>query len=300
MQADPHEAVRLARRFEGQLERAARRHDACRPCTRRSRRSRGHLPPHVAGSAGMDPATHIAHLRGRRGPAARRVPRGTARRGRHLPAVGPRRPPPPRGGGPLVASGRRWSTDRATAFASSRARRLRRATSCRTGTRTTCAGWSRRCRRWTPTRIWPTWAGDRPGSFYPRRMAHETAVHRWDAVGGAIDPALAVDGIDEHLGLFAPLAPGDEPAEARHDPPPRHRRRRRVARDPGTRRHLATSTATPRATSRSAAPRATCCCGLEPGAGRRPLRGVRRRPPCSTCGAPASRSDDGIGSPRLP
>jgi uncharacterized protein (TIGR03083 family) len=59
------------------------------------------------------------------------------------------------------------------------------------------------------TGLWPTWAGERPGSFYPRRMAHETAVHRWDGVGGAIDSALAVDGIDEHLGLFAPLAPGD-------------------------------------------------------------------------------------------
>ena len=57
--------------------------------------------------------------------------------------------------------------------------------------------------------VWPTWAGERPGSFYPRRMAHETAVHRWDAGGGDIDPALAVDGIDEHLGLFAPLAAGD-------------------------------------------------------------------------------------------
>ena len=56
---------------------------------------------------------------------------------------------------------------------------------------------------------WPTWAGERPGTFYPRRMAQETAVHRWDGVGGTIDPALAIDGIDEHLGLFAPLAPGD-------------------------------------------------------------------------------------------
>lgn len=56
---------------------------------------------------------------------------------------------------------------------------------------------------------WPTWAGERPGSFYPRRMAHETAVHLWDAVGAPIDPELAVDGIDEHLGLFARLAPGD-------------------------------------------------------------------------------------------
>jgi uncharacterized protein (TIGR03083 family) len=58
-------------------------------------------------------------------------------------------------------------------------------------------------------RTWPTWAGDRPGSFYPRRMAQETAVHLFDATGHAIDPALAVDGVDEHLGLFAPLAPGE-------------------------------------------------------------------------------------------
>ena len=57
---------------------------------------------------------------------------------------------------------------------------------------------------------WPTWAGDRPGSFYPRRMALETAVHRWDATGEVIDTELAVDGVDEHLGLFAPLAPGDQ------------------------------------------------------------------------------------------
>jgi uncharacterized protein (TIGR03083 family) len=56
---------------------------------------------------------------------------------------------------------------------------------------------------------WPTWAGEQPGSFYPRRMAQETAVHCWDAVGGAIDAALGVDGVDEHLELFAPLAPGD-------------------------------------------------------------------------------------------
>ncbi|MFL6205255.1 MAG: maleylpyruvate isomerase family mycothiol-dependent enzyme [Acidimicrobiales bacterium] len=56
---------------------------------------------------------------------------------------------------------------------------------------------------------WPTWAGERPGSFYPRRMALETTVHLWDATDRAIDPELAIDGIDEHLGLFAPLAPGD-------------------------------------------------------------------------------------------
>lgn len=54
---------------------------------------------------------------------------------------------------------------------------------------------------------WPTWAGPQPGTFYPRRMAQETAVHRWDGAGGPIDAALAVDGIDELLELFAWLIP---------------------------------------------------------------------------------------------
>ena len=56
---------------------------------------------------------------------------------------------------------------------------------------------------------WPTWAGPQPGSFFPRRMAVETALHRWDADRSPIDPALAVDGVDEHLELFAPRLPGD-------------------------------------------------------------------------------------------
>lgn len=58
------------------------------------------------------------------------------------------------------------------------------------------------------TTTWPTWAGDQPASWFPRRMAQETAVHRWDGAGGDLDPALAVDGVDEHLELFAPMAPG--------------------------------------------------------------------------------------------
>jgi uncharacterized protein (TIGR03083 family) len=62
---------------------------------------------------------------------------------------------------------------------------------------------------------WPTWAGPRPGLFFPRRAAQETAVHRWDAAGGPIDPALAVDGVDELLELFAPFVPGDRLAERR-------------------------------------------------------------------------------------
>ena len=56
---------------------------------------------------------------------------------------------------------------------------------------------------------WPTWAGPQPGTFFPRRMAQETAVHRWDAAGGSIDAQLAVDGIDEMLELFAPRIPAD-------------------------------------------------------------------------------------------
>ena len=52
--------------------------------------------------------------------------------------------------------------------------------------------------------LW-SWAGDDRAAFWSRRMAHETAVHRWDAqhaTGGALDPIdapLAVDGIDERF-----------------------------------------------------------------------------------------------------
>lgn len=56
---------------------------------------------------------------------------------------------------------------------------------------------------------WPTWAGPQPGTFYPRRMAQETAVHRRDAEPCPFDPELAVDGIDELLELFAPRIPAD-------------------------------------------------------------------------------------------
>jgi uncharacterized protein (TIGR03083 family) len=58
-----------------------------------------------------------------------------------------------------------------------------------------------------------TWAGLRPSRWWLRRLAHETAVHRWDAEAGSIgpeaavplEPALAVDGIDELLDNFLPL-----------------------------------------------------------------------------------------------
>ena len=56
--------------------------------------------------------------------------------------------------------------------------------------------------------VW-TWAGPRTMTFWARRMALETAVHRWDlesAAGGGepIDAELAVDGVDELLDVFLP------------------------------------------------------------------------------------------------
>ena len=54
-----------------------------------------------------------------------------------------------------------------------------------------------------------TWTGENKVRFWFRRMAQETAVHRWDAenaVGDAqpIDPELASDGVDEFLDAFIP------------------------------------------------------------------------------------------------
>lgn len=65
-------------------------------------------------------------------------------------------------------------------------------------------------------RIW-TWSRGRTTAFVPRRMAHETSIHRWDAenaVGDAepIEPGVAADGIDELLFVFLPaVAPLDSP-----------------------------------------------------------------------------------------
>jgi uncharacterized protein (TIGR03083 family) len=47
------------------------------------------------------------------------------------------------------------------------------------------------------------------GAFWFRRMAHETAVHRWDAQSAAalptpVEPALAADGVSEVLEVFLP------------------------------------------------------------------------------------------------
>ena len=52
-----------------------------------------------------------------------------------------------------------------------------------------------------------TWIPDKTAAFFFRRMAHETAVHRWDAQQAAgtitpIDPELAKDGVDEAIQVF--------------------------------------------------------------------------------------------------
>jgi uncharacterized protein (TIGR03083 family) len=61
---------------------------------------------------------------------------------------------------------------------------------------------------WTP-------AGIRPASFWARRMAHETAVHRADAelaagLRPALAPDLAADAVDEWLGLLCGPAPEEQ------------------------------------------------------------------------------------------
>lgn len=71
--------------------------------------------------------------------------------------------------------------------------------------------------------VW-NWSVDRPhvAGFWPRRMAHETAVHRYDAecaaeVAGAaalVTPALAVDGIDEILDTILPTMVADRAAQS--------------------------------------------------------------------------------------
>lgn len=64
--------------------------------------------------------------------------------------------------------------------------------------------------------VW-TWAPQKDVAFIRRRMAHETAVHRWDAQTTTpsgprpIDATLAADGIDEFLSFFVPYALGEGP-----------------------------------------------------------------------------------------
>lgn len=60
-----------------------------------------------------------------------------------------------------------------------------------------------------------TWAGPGTAAWWRRRLAHEVVVHRWDAEDACGDPTpiaapLAVDGIDELLGVFLPRV-ADQP-----------------------------------------------------------------------------------------
>lgn len=60
---------------------------------------------------------------------------------------------------------------------------------------------------------WPTWAGPQAGAWFPRRMAQETAVHRWDVDPRPIDGDLAADGLDELLVGFLRFMPKEGFAE---------------------------------------------------------------------------------------
>jgi uncharacterized protein (TIGR03083 family) len=56
---------------------------------------------------------------------------------------------------------------------------------------------------------WTWWPPDRSAGFWRRRMALETAVHRWDAenatdVASSIDADLAADGVDEFFDIHVP------------------------------------------------------------------------------------------------
>lgn len=57
--------------------------------------------------------------------------------------------------------------------------------------------------------IRPTFTGPQPASWWLRRVTQELAMHRWDAQSAVgtpdpIDAALALDGVDEVLEVFAP------------------------------------------------------------------------------------------------
>ena len=69
--------------------------------------------------------------------------------------------------------------------------------------------------------VWTFSRSDPTATFWHRRMAHETVVHRVDAeqatgAVGPLDPALVLDGIAESLEVFAPLMARreDDPATA--------------------------------------------------------------------------------------
>lgn len=67
--------------------------------------------------------------------------------------------------------------------------------------------------------VWSWVPGRGDAAFWWRRMAHETALHRWDADQAcdrptAMDPALAVDGIDELFSTYLPAVAAAGPERA--------------------------------------------------------------------------------------
>lgn len=68
------------------------------------------------------------------------------------------------------------------------------------------------------TPVW-NWSGrDLRVAFWARRMAHEVAVHRWDAQRATgreqpVEAELAADGVDELLDVFLPESLGEHPVD---------------------------------------------------------------------------------------
>jgi len=71
------------------------------------------------------------------------------------------------------------------------------------------------------TPVWNWSEQDMTVAFWSRRMAHETAVHRWDAqlahgVQQPVEPDLAADGVDELLVSFLGDGLSKRPVDGRH------------------------------------------------------------------------------------
>ena len=208
MQTDPHEAVRFARRLEGLFERE-------RTVPSLSVRVDGAVHDHrfifphawQARRAWIPPPTSPIWRLTRPGCSTDAAPIRSPRSSPALP--GTALPSSITSRGPTRGSAPRSSTDRAIAFASSRARRPQRATTCRTGTPTTCAAWSKPSRRWTPTASGPPGPATGPDRSTP--VAWPT--RRWCTAGTrSAEPSTPPSRSTAWTStsrLFAPLAAGD-------------------------------------------------------------------------------------------
>lgn len=71
------------------------------------------------------------------------------------------------------------------------------------------------------TPVWNWSERDGTVAFWARRMAHEVAVHRWDAEWAAssgsaaspVEPEQAADGVDEMLTVYYPVGLAEEPVD---------------------------------------------------------------------------------------